>query len=372
MSRKGENIYKRRDERWEARYAKGHDIYGKIKYGFCYGKTYKEVKEKSERMKAAVISGTVSQIEKSRRIMNCYCEEWLKLQRIRVKESTYVRYDTIIRKHIIPGLGEYFPLSLSDDIIDNFTRELLQTKKLSPKTVKDILIVLRGVLKYTAKQFPAGFPLLQFSYPKEQKSNARVLTKDEQNNFIAYLLNNMDPCKFGILLALMTGIRIGELCALKWEDISIDNRTIEIKATMQRIKILDNSIDKKTKVTIGEPKSKNSIRVIPYTDYTAKLIEKFNVNDPNAFILTGTGNYMEPRTLQYRFEVYTKECGLENVHFHTLRHTFATRCIEVGFEIKSLSEILGHANTSITLDRYVHASVNMKRDNMKKLSLVGM
>ena len=95
-----------------------------------------------------------------------------------------------------------------------------------------------------------------------------------------------------------------------------------------------------------------------------------NPQSPTAFVLTGTSDYMEPRTLQYRMEKYTAECGLEGVHFHTLRHTFATRCVEVGFEIKSLSEILGHANTTITLERYVHSSMELKRHNMNKLVMV--
>lgn len=371
MPRKGENIYKRRDGRWEARYVKGYEVSGKIKYGFCYGKTYKEAKEKSEQMKAAVRGAAALPQETGRHRLSFYCDEWLKLQRVKVKESTYVRYDTILERHIKPKLGSCFPLSLCDSLIDNFTQELLHVKKLSAKTVKDILVVLRSVLKYTAKQFPGVFPMLQFSYPKDSKSTARVLTQEEQERFIVYLLNEMDPCKFGILLALLTGIRIGELCALKWEDISLGEKTITIRATMQRLKNLDDDTAK-TKVTVGDPKSDSSARVIPYTEYAAELVGHMNPYNPAAFVLTGTEHYMEPRTLQYRLAKYTKECGLDDVHFHTLRHTFATRCIEVGFEIKSLSEILGHANTTITLDRYVHASIDLKRDNMKKLAVFGL
>lgn len=372
MPRKGENIYKRRDGRWEARYVKGYEVSGKIKYGFCYGKTYKEAKEKSEQMKAAVRGAAVLPAETGRHRMSFYCDEWLKLQRVKVKESTYVRYETILEIHIKPKLGSCFPLSLCDNLIDNFTQELLQAEKLSPKTVKDILVVLRSLLKYTAKQFPGVFPMLQFSYPKDIKSTPRVLTQEEQERFIAYLLNEIDHCKFGILLALLTGIRIGELCALKWEDISTAEKTITIKATMQRLKNLEDDSAAKTKVTVGDPKSDSSARVIPYTEYAAELVGHMNPYNPAAFVLTGTEHYMEPRTLQYRLAKYTKECGLDDVHFHTLRHTFATRCIEVGFEIKSLSEILGHANTTITLDRYVHASIDLKRDNMKKLAVIGL
>lgn len=313
----------------------------------------------------------VSSRENCPKISDC-CDEWLKLQRIRVKESTYARYETIIEKHIKSGIGEKSTFDVSDDVVDDFTRELLHVKMLSPKTVKDILVVLRSVLNYTSKRFPNVIGTLQFSYPKEQKNTIRVLTHDEQEKLTKYLLTDTDSCKFGVLLAMLTGIRIGELCALKWEDISTIDRTVTVRGTMQRLKNLENDTDTKTKVIVGDPKSSSSARVIPYTEHTARLVGRMNPNNPSAFVLTGSENYMEPRTLQYRFAKYARECGLADVHFHTLRHTFATRCIEVGFEIKSLSEILGHANTTVTLDRYVHASMELKRENMKKLNAVGM
>lgn len=182
----------------------------------------------------------------------------------------------------------------------------------------------------------------------------------------------MDECKFGVLLALLTGIRIGEICALRWENISLKDNTIKISSTMQRLKDIDLSRTSKTKIVIASPKSSTSTRTIPLSNYAAELCAKMKPSNSTAFILTGTCNYMEPRTLQYRMSKYTRICGLEGVHFHTLRHTFATRCVEVGFEIKSLSEILGHSNTTITLDRYVHSSMELKRDNMNKLSAVGL
>lgn len=149
------------------------------------------------------------------------------------------------------------------------------------------------------------------------------------------------------------------------------DKTIKISSTMQRLKDISLNRETKTRIVIGSPKSDTSARIIPINDYAAELCRRMNPKSPAAFVLTGTSNYMEPRTLQYRMEKYTGDCGLEGVHFHTLRHTFATRCVEVGFEIKSLSEILGHANTTITLDRYVHSSMELKRDNMNKLALVG-
>ena len=188
---------------------------------------------------------------------------------------------------------------------------------------------------------------------------------------ISYLMEDMDPCKFGILLAMFTGLRIGELCALQWEKISLIDHTIRVNATMQRLRDTNadttNGEKMQTRIVINTPKSGTSLRVIPLTEDVVKLCLKMNPENPSAYVLTGTEHYMEPRALQYRLKKYTRECNLKDVHFHTLRHTFATRAVETGFEIKCLSEILGHATTTITLERYVHASMDLKRNNMEKL-----
>lgn len=368
---KGENIFKRKDGRWEARYIRGYELSGKIRYGFCYGKTYKEAKEKVTKRKAALISGKPIPQSSSHHCFGFYCEEWLRTSKVRLKESTYIKYDTMLERHIKPKLGSCYPLAINTGLIEAFEKELLTEDHLAPKTVKDILVVLCSILKYTAKQFPGTFPLIEVKYPREVKKEMRVLSREEQTYFIKYLLNDIDECKFGILLAMFTGIRIGELCALRWEDVSMQDKTIKITSTMQRMKDLDMDGGAKTKIVIGTPKSDTSMRTIPMTDDTAKLCQRMNPGCSQAFVLTGSSDYMEPRALQYRLKKYTTACGLEGVHFHTLRHTFATRCVEVGFEIKSLSEILGHSTTTITLDRYVHSSIELKRNNMKKLSVVG-
>ena len=371
MARKGENIFKRKDGRWEARYIKGYELSGKIKYGFCYGRTYKEAKEKAAQYKAAVLNNTPLPAAGSRHRLTFFCEEWLQLEKGKVKESTYVKYDFILKKHILPKLGGCFPLGISTQLVERFKQELLG-EGLAAKTVRDILMVLHSILKYTARQYPGIFPAVEVIYPKEQKKEVRVLDLEEQQRFIDYLQEDTDTCKFGILLALLTGLRIGELCALRWENVSLRNKTIHVAATMQRLRDVDCTGEGKTKVIIGRPKSDTSIRTIPLTDDAARLCGCFDPHRPAAFLLTGTERFMEPRLVQIRLAKYTKECGLEGVHFHTIRHTFATRCVEAGFEIKSLSEILGHANTSVTLDRYVHSSMELKRANMDKLSAIGL
>ena len=141
---------------------------------------------------------------------------------------------------------------------------------------------------------------------------------------------------------------------------------------MQRLKSFEENSGAKTKVIISDTKSTSSNRMIPLTDYAVSLCRQMQCNDPDCFVLTKDPiKYLEPRTLQYRLGKYTAACGLTDVHFHVLRHTFATRCVEVGFEIKSLSEILGHSSSQVTLDRYVHPSLELKRVNMEKLSAIG-
>ena len=185
-------------------------------------------------------------------------------------------------------------------------------------------------------------PHIDIVYPKDSRKEMRVLNKDEQAIFTSYLLTDMDARKFGTLLALMTGMRIGEICALRWSDVDLSENVIHVHYTMQRIKDTSEEGQTRTKVIITEPKSETSIRDIPLTEYAAGLCRRWKAKNPAAFLLTRTEDqFMEPRCLQNRLKEYTKNCNLEGVHFHTLRHTFATRCVEVDFEIKSLSEILG-------------------------------
>ena len=372
MSKKGENIYKRKDNRWEARYIKGYKPDGSARFGYCYAKTYREARDKLNAAKAALLKGTVS-ASSTRKRFGAYCEEWLTLCRSRVKESTYVKYDAIIHNHILPGLGGCHLSALSSVQVEQFSHALLFDTELSAKTVRCILTVVHSVIGYIRRQDAQLLPQnIEIVYPKDNKKEMRVLTRDEQQTLTAYLLGDLDDCKFGVLLALLTGLRLGEVCALRWGDISLSDRTLKVSSTMLRLKDYEADAPQKTKIVLSAPKSNTSVRVIPLTEYAVKLCALRKKNDPEAFVLTGERNrYMEPRTLQYRLERYTAACGMKDVHFHVLRHTFATRCVEVGFEIKSLSEILGHTSPKFTLERYVHSSMELKRDNMEKLAAIG-
>lgn len=369
MSKKGENIYKRNDGRWEARYIKGYSPDGSIRYGYCYARTYREAKDKAGAEKAALLNNGGEKPSEVKKRFDAYCDEWLQINRPRIKESTYVKYLTIIENHIRPCFGGRRPQALTSLMIESFSRDLLDDG-LSPKTVRDVLALLQSILGYIKKEVNI-MPPVEIVFPKEQKKEMRILTHEEQIRFTQYLLSDTDECKFGVFLALITGLRIGEICALKWKNISFRDRCLTVSSTMQRMRDVSEGARRKTKIVVSDPKSETSARKIPLTDNVLNLCGKWRADD-EAYVLTGEcERYMEPRTLQYRLEKYTEDCGLKDVHFHVLRHTFATRCVEAGFEIKSLSEILGHTSSRFTLERYVHSSMELKRDNMAKLAAIG-
>lgn len=368
MARKGENIFRRKDGRWEARYSKGHDASGKMLYGFCYGKTYAEAKEKVTRAKQVFQEDSLRKNEESLRF-GTFCDKWLSLRKDEVRESTYIKYRGILENHIKPVFGKDHLDKLSSERVEVFKHELLQ-KGLSPKSVKDVLVVFREVLKETKQEFPTLCPEIVFHYPKIRKKEVRVLSVGEERELISYLISRLDNCNFGILLVLLTGLRLGEICALQWKNISMEDQTIRIDSTLLRLNNSDPREDRKTELRLGNPKSETSCRYIPMSDGVLKLCQEMGIFDPDVFVLTGKTYPMDPRTLQYRFQKCAEECGLEGIHFHTLRHSFATRCAESGFEIKSLSEILGHTNPSITLKAYVHSSMEYKRDSINKISIL--
>ena len=234
------------------------------------------------------------------------------------------------------------------------------------KTVNDILCVLKLIFSYIKGQSVKTNCNFHNICVRQEQKQMRVLSTTEQKKLTEFLTDNMDLNKLGVYLSLYTGI--GELCALKWKNIKLKDRILHIDKTMQRIQIYDEDV--KTKIVITPPKSKCSERDIPLPKFLCDILKKFKKAESN-FLLSGSSeHFIEPRMLRYTFGKYMKSCNLENVNFHALRHTFATRCVESGFEIKTLSEILGHSSVKITLDRYVHSSMELKRKNMEKLESI--
>ena len=232
---------------------------------------------------------------------------------------------------------------------------------LSAKSVRDIMTIYRSIENYAAREF--GIKETHFTMPKIEKKQTDILTSDERKRLESYLLHNQNKTNIAVLLCLFTGLRVGELCGLKWEDIDFDNAVLYVKRTVQRVNKYG-----KSEVVIGSPKSKTSVRTVPIPAFVLDILRNYR-SCVDFYIITGKSNPTEPRTMQNRFKAILKICGIRNVNFHLLRHTYATVCIEKGFDPKTLSELLGHADAAITLNRYCHPSMQIKKDYVSRLSL---
>lgn len=297
-------------------------------------------------------------------------DDFIKQAEYTVKHSTYNHYVNMIEAHIRPYFENRSCEFMTSSDIEKFASEKLRNGRmdgkggLSPKSVKDLLSVLRRILKYGVEKEILNFSILNFSAPKTRQNSIQILEKDEACILKRKILESNESYKFGIYLCLYTGLRLGEVCALKWQDIDLESKTLTVNKTMIRLK--DNETGK-TEVCIEKPKTQSSNRVIPLPDVLIKELGLRQVPDKQAYILTGNKNYIEPRTYYEKYKRCLKECGIKPHSFHCLRHTFATNCVQQGFDPKTLSEILGHSDVKVTFDRYVHPSMEMKRKYMNLL-----
>ncbi len=286
-------------------------------------------------------------------------KEWLERIATTVKPSTFQKYSGAVERYILPYFGEQSLCEISRTDLVKFGQDCLN-HDLSEKTVNDILGVVRMILGYAGREYDLTLP--QVSFLRRPPKETRVLTPTEEQRLIQYILRHFDLHGFGILLTLYTGLRIGELCALQWQDVS--QTSVKVSKTLQRLSVETG----KTALVFGEPKSMNSYRQIPIPDFLQQYIACFRKEE--GYVLeTKNRTPTEPRTLQAKFSRIAKSCRLEGVTFHTLRHTFATRCVEAGFDLKSLSEILGHRDVKTTMNLYVHPSFDFKKENMEKLKI---
>lgn len=372
MSKRGENIWKRKDGRWEARYVKGRDSKGKAIYASVYAKTYAEVKKKREDALQELKAHPFSSLPA--KSLGVIIQDYLEDHKFEIKASTYARYVEISEKHLIPDLGLMQVSEFTLDDGNNYIKQLLSNGKtqgtgLAPKTVKDIVSVLKLVLKYAEEKHYILSAPIDFSVPKQGRSTIQILAPSQRERLETFVCTTTDPYKFGVYLCLYTGMRIGEICALQWKDIDCVNSTISVNKTVLRVKDV-GSTTTKTRILINTPKTPSSERLIPLPGELSGMLQQLKLElspSENSYVLTGTGKFIEPRNYYERYKRYLRACELGDFNFHALRHTFATRCIEAGVDPKVLSEILGHASVQITLDRYVHPSLEIKRSSLGRL-----
>ena len=363
MPRRGENIHKRKDGRWEGRYIKKHDISGKAIYGSVYAKTYLEVKRKLIEKTKLVLDNALPPNEQKvtfREVLYL----WLESNRIRLKQQTYADYKYMIESHIIPSIGATLVRKLDTRHINAFLSSKSQNGRLDGKGglsasyIKKISFIILAALEYAVKEKycePLHGDIIR---PIKTRKEIEVLTVTEQIKLEHYLMMDVDDRKLGVLLSLYTGLRIGEVCGLQWSDIDFETRTIHIRHTVERIKNIDPDMnDSKTKLVLGDTKTISSNRIIPIPPKLLCVLVQQRQSGNTFLLKGGTYEYTDPRTYQYCFQNYLVDCNMRTINYHALRHTFATRCIESGMDINSLSEIIGHARVSITLNTYVHSSI---------------
>ncbi len=367
MPKVGKHIYKRKDGRWEGRYVIEH-VNGHARYGSVYASSCKEVREKLDKARydagsrqlPVIKAGNVSEIS--------IC--WLTEASADLKESSIVKYRNMLRCYILPVFGNCELSDITNEKLIAFVNDLrtnggAKKNGLASSTVSEIITIMNSLRLYALKRGLTVFYSTECVSVKREKNYIRVFSILEQRTLIAYLRKNMDLTAVGILICLYTGIRVGELCALKWDDIDLIEKNMKIGRTMQRLKVEGKAV--KTEVKILEAKSKQSIRVIPLPDVLMEILS--GKSRKGSFVLTGSETkFIEPRVIQNRFKKILKKCGIEEANFHATRHTFATRCVELGFDIKSLSEILGHASVTITMNKYVHPTMELKAKNMNKFT----
>ncbi|WP_060873549.1 tyrosine-type recombinase/integrase [Myroides odoratus] len=282
-----------------------------------------------------------------------------------VKKSSFSAYTLLIENHLLPIFGEQYEIEEAD--VQNFVLQKLEGG-LSHKTIKDILIVLKMVLKFGAKNKWLSYTPFDIQFPTErEKQNLEVLSRAEQKKIMNYIQEHFTFKNLGVYICLSAGIRIGEVCALTWEDIDTDNGVISINRTIQRIYLIENGV-RRTELILDTPKTKNSIRDIPISKDLLRILKPFKkIVNPTFFVLTNDAKPTEPRTYRSYYKKLMNELDMPELKFHGLRHSFATRCIESNCDYKTVSVLLGHSNISTTLNLYVHPNMEQKKKAIEQM-----
>lgn len=381
MAKKGENIYKRKDGRWEGRYCKppeeGSPADRRV-FGYVYGHSYHEVKQALVNARTGTKPPAAQ--KKAATLEQC-AALWLedKRQRDNLKAATLSSYERLLRVHIIPTLGK----SKMDALGENTLRFFIRSKQrngrvdgkggLSAKTLQMLTTLLHAVQEYAVREGLASAAAL---LPREKTARKRekqphVLTPAEQNRLESAIARSDNPNDLGILLCLYTGLRVGELCALQWNDVDFFTKTITVSRTLQRVSTPQGP--NKTELVIDTPKTRNSARMIPISRLIRQKLLAFQAHKGYTergaadFVFTVKNHPVEPRLFQKYFKRLLREAGVSDMNFHALRHTFATRCLESHMDIRTLSELLGHSTVNLSLQLYAHSLLEQKRIAIENL-----
>jgi len=386
MARKGENIHKRKDGRWEARIAVEES--GVKKYKSLYAKSYREVKEKllhfhaeqrqEEILQFHVLSSNIVDGKTFSQVVS----EWFEANKLRQKASTQLKYHNMFDKHILPAFGDMDIKEIDEVDVNTFLAEKLAngalthlpyiSAPLSSSYVRTMGILISSVLTYAAMKDYRNRLKAPIAKPSEDKKSISIMEKSDLTKINQLLQADTSCTAVGIAIALNAGLRIGEVCALRWDDIDLEAKLLHVKHTVVRVKNDEtdykaNGKPSKTRLIIDVPKTKSSHRDIPINSKLYNILERAKKTSVSAYVVSDRESFMSLRTFEYRYHKLLQRHGITDTNFHALRHTFSTRCVEVEVDIKSLSEMLGHSSVSTTLNIYVHPSMEQKRSQIEKL-----
>jgi integrase len=288
---------------------------------------------------------------------------WCEAKRTIVKHSTMCNYMLTVQTHLLPRFGTMRVIKESD--VQMFVIEKC-TSGLAKKTVRDIVAVLKSIVKYGGKHNLFSFEQWDVEYPTNNEvRQLPILTLNNQRILMRHLIEEPTPQNIGVLLALCTGMRIGEVCALKWEDVDLKQNIITVEHTVERIY---NCELKSTENIVSSPKTKNSYREIPISKQLLLPLKKVKKMSISPYVVGTAGHSKEPRAYRDYFSRLLKRLDIPPIVFHGLRHTFATRCIESQCDYKTVSVLLGHSNVATTLNLYVHPNLNQKKRCIERMN----
>lgn len=371
MSRRGENIYKRKDGRYEGRYVIGKQTNGRTRFGYIYGRQYADVRHRLMEKKLERFQQRASFDEREQTVAE-WLQKWMRNEVVgSVKASTYQTYRRQLNCHLLPRLGSYYLSQLTPCVLYALIADL-KNKGLASSTIRAAIRLLSAAMRAALDEgLIKKNPCAKIKLPAECQRSQRVLTAKEQEQ-IQTAISSVEGLP--ALLGLYTGMRLGEICALKWEDISWDKQALTVRRTVQRIQRLPgNCSGSKTYLMIGPPKSYHSQRVIPLPAFIMEKLHQWQAKDSLSEYIFGTqSRAAEPRTIQRRFKCLMHKLNIPDVHFHTLRHSFATRLLELGIDMKTVSVLLGHSSAKTTIDFYMHSLMDRQRAAVTLLASNGI
>ncbi len=351
----------------EGRYIKARTQEGKIQWGYVYGAVYADVKRVLIQKKAEAGFYNLKRTDLTFEVL---AEVWLHSLRNSIKESTYAHYSYTLHKYLLPVLSKVPVASLDESFLEQAMQQIISPadathKPLGNSSARECLSMLRRICKYAAHLRLIRPMELEIALPKAIDKISVPLSLAEQQRLYQYVQENPTPRKIGLLLGFELGLRIGEICGLQWGDFDLKLGTLKINRTICRISCGNGH----TKVVIQTPKTRTSRREIPIPKCLLVMLKKLHWNASNAtwFLSGNESKPTEPRCYRKSIKAYLKQATVRQVRPHALRHTFATTCLQAGCDVKTLSELLGHANANITLQRYVHSDLTRKRREMNRI-----